>query len=291
MSAFPPHTPFFRRGTGTADLSASNGGRTDYAAVSDKVESPVEGLVVSRTFVDMTRFIGPVTLASTRVVMVLTGRIVIRHPDGVQTASPGDVIFLRRNVQYHIEPGSLSGYTINLDLMPSYMTRCGLGEDELAQAVYSSPGTNLVVLNLVYGSRHRVDDLSTSSGALITQWLSSSLCNKQMYKSHWAMRLRDDMHKHWNETRTLKQLGEVAGCHPVTIAKYFPLYFGCTQREYTRRLKAEHAIRYLIGTDHSVTDVAHRCGFSDHSHLTRTLRQLTGTTPMGLRRCRELIAF
>jgi AraC family transcriptional regulator len=291
MNDFPPHMPYVRRGTIASDAVTPETGRTDYVATADKVESPVKGLVVSQTFVDMSRFIGPVTLATTRVVMVLTGRLVVRHPDGVQTAKPGDVVILRRDVRYHIEPGSISGQTVNIDLTASYMTRCGLEEGNLAQAVYSSPGTNLVVLRLAYGSRHPSDGSLTSSGALITQWMSSSLCNRQMLESRWAKRLRDDMHIHWNETRTLKELGDIAGCHPVTVAKYFPLYFGCTQREYMRRLKAEHAIRYLMGTEHSVTDIAHWCGFSDHSHLTRTLRQLTGTTPAGLRQWKELITL
>ncbi|MGY3230506.1 hypothetical protein ACVWWJ_001990 [Luteibacter sp. HA06] len=207
MNDFPPHMPYVRRGTIASDAVTPETGRTDYAATTDKVESPVKGLVVSQTFVDMSRFIGPVTFATTRVVMVLTGRLVVRHPDGVQTAKPGDVMILHRDVRYHIEPGSISGQTVNIDITASYMTRCGLEEGNLAQAVYSSPGTNLVVLRLAYGSRHRSDGSLTSSGALITQWMSSSLCNRQMLESRWAKRLRDDMHIHWNETRDPQGIG------------------------------------------------------------------------------------
>jgi AraC-like DNA-binding protein len=40
----------------------------------------------------------------------------------------------------------------------------------------------------------------------------------------------------------------------------------------------------LLGSDLSITDVAHRAGFADSAHLARTFKRLIGQTPSAAQR-------
>ncbi|URX63620.1 AraC family transcriptional regulator [Luteibacter anthropi] len=280
-SIHPPH--FDAACEPGPDWAVQRSQRTDTVA-GDDVGRPLDGLLASRAWLEVPRYAGRIALASTRITLMASGRLLMDHRSGRQQASPGEVLLVRRCETYRVHADSLSGHVINLDVQPAYLRDLGLSEDDIALALTNSPGASLVLLRLFRESRTNVQQLPWEARAMLAQWLASSQRIAAQSRTHWAARLRGFLAEHWNERCPLKLLGEIAECHPVTIARYFPIHFGYTQLEYVRLLKTEQAVCQLLRTGHSVTDVAHRCGFSDHSHLTRTLRQLTGLTPVELRR-------
>lgn len=265
------------------DWAALRSERTDTVA-GDDVGHPLDGLLSTRVWLEVPRYAGKIALSTTRITLVASGRLRIGHRADEPQALPGQVILFRRCETYRVHGDSLSGHVINLDVQPGYLRDLGLGEDDIALALANSPGANLVLLRLFRESRTQTHHLPWDARAMLAQWLASSQRVATHAPTHWAARLRTYLAEHWNERCPLTVLGEVAECHPVTIARYFPIHFGYTPLDYMRLLKAEQAVCQLLRTGHSVTDIAHRCGFSDHSHLTRTLRQLTGLTPVELRR-------
>jgi AraC family transcriptional regulator len=101
--------------------------------------------------------------------------------------------------------------------------------------------------------------------------------------SPWLLRVRDRLHDD-GETPTMKQLSELAGVHPVHLARAFRRAFGCSVGEYMRRQQVGRAMALLSAGKLSLAAVAFEAGFADQSHMTRLIHAETGLTPGEWRR-------
>jgi AraC-like DNA-binding protein len=92
---------------------------------------------------------------------------------------------------------------------------------------------------------------------------------------------------HLRETRTqldnlsLEALADIAGLSPSRFMHLFTTSVGIPLRPYVRWLRLQRAASDVI-RGASVTSAAHRAGFADGAHLTRTCRRMLGLTPSGL---------
>lgn len=102
---------------------------------------------------------------------------------------------------------------------------------------------------------------------------------KEKLFPEWASKIKVLMHDRWDATVTLSEMGKELHLHPVSISRYFPHYFGCSAGEYLRRIKVERALGLIAAQQHSLTDIAYRCGFTDQAHFIRTFRRITGFLP------------
>jgi AraC-like DNA-binding protein len=84
---------------------------------------------------------------------------------------------------------------------------------------------------------------------------------------------------------SLEALAAGAGLSPSRLMHLFTLSLGVPLRPYILWLRLQRSACELMDGA-SVTRAAHRAGFSDAAHLTRTFRRMLGTTPsdMALRR-------
>jgi AraC family transcriptional regulator len=103
----------------------------------------------------------------------------------------------------------------------------------------------------------------------------------------WLRRVREAIQDSPASERTLESLSRVADHHPTHIVRAFRTHFGCSIGDYARRLQLERARQRLCGSDDSIAAIAADTGFADQSHLTRMMRQYSGTTPARLRVARE----
>jgi len=77
---------------------------------------------------------------------------------------------------------------------------------------------------------------------------------------------------------SLRKLASIAGLSQSRFMHAFTESVGTPLRHYILWLRLQLASRELAaGT--SITETAHRAGFSDGAHLTRTFRRMMGTTP------------
>jgi AraC family transcriptional regulator len=74
-----------------------------------------------------------------------------------------------------------------------------------------------------------------------------------------------------------------AGVHPVYLARRFRGAFGVSLREFRQITQVRRATALIMGTTRSLSEIAHQCGFSDHSHMCRAFRRVTGVHPGALR--------
>jgi AraC family transcriptional regulator len=101
----------------------------------------------------------------------------------------------------------------------------------------------------------------------------------------WLHAVREEIESRFRESLTLVSLATAANVHPVHLARSFRRHFGRTVGEMIRELRVRYA-RTRIPSGVPLRELAAEAGFADQSHLTRTFRSLTGTTPSAFRRAK-----
>jgi AraC family transcriptional regulator len=94
-----------------------------------------------------------------------------------------------------------------------------------------------------------------------------------------ARRLLDDGEVRL-EVSTLAQMMDI---HPVHLARQFRQSYGVSVREYRTIQLVKRATALILGTRTPLSQIAHECGFSDHSHMCRAFRRVAGWSPSRLR--------
>lgn len=85
------------------------------------------------------------------------------------------------------------------------------------------------------------------------------------------------------EPLTLRAVARELDMHPVSLARAFRIRYGCTFGEALRATRSNYAVELLADPRHTIASIAILTGFVDQSHLTKTLRLVTGRTPKVLR--------
>ena len=109
--------------------------------------------------------------------------------------------------------------------------------------------------------------------------ITLTACSPETRRPEWLARILELMNDECSISLTLIRVAERAGVHPVHVSRSFRCFLGCTFREYLRLIRLNRAMNLLKRSRAGITEVAVACGFSDHAHLTRTLKRATGLTP------------
>ncbi|MBM2578134.1 helix-turn-helix transcriptional regulator [Jannaschia sp. Os4] len=88
---------------------------------------------------------------------------------------------------------------------------------------------------------------------------------------------------HLAEPFAVADLAAVANLSPSHFARRFKAETGEPTWSYVQRRRCERARALLPDTTLPIAEIAHRCGFSHHAHLTRNFRNRYGLTPSMLR--------
>ena len=81
-------------------------------------------------------------------------------------------------------------------------------------------------------------------------------------------------------------LSHVVGCSPHHLSRVFAQLAGSTVSQHRNRLRVSLALDRIAQGEPDLARLAHDLGFSDHAHLTRTIRAATGHPPSA---CRVLL--
>ena len=82
-------------------------------------------------------------------------------------------------------------------------------------------------------------------------------------------------------------LAERAGIPPVRFARLIKRLFRTTPSQLIAHTRLTAASRMLEESRRPVAEIAHACGFYDHSAFTRAFRAATGMTPTRFRQSRR----
>jgi AraC-like DNA-binding protein len=83
------------------------------------------------------------------------------------------------------------------------------------------------------------------------------------------------------------ELGRRAGYSPHHLSRVFGRVTGSSISGYRNRIRVSRALDRIAQGETSLAALACDLGFSDHAHLTRTIRAVTGHTPTA---CRAALA-
>src|SRR3569832_217000 len=117
----------------------------------------------------------------------------------------------------------------------------------------------------------------------ITEILDGLLAPVAAEPPGWLARIEAYLRDHARSAFSLRALADLAGVHPVHVARVFRAHHGCTMRTFIQRLRVVHATR-LIVAGAQLADAALEAGFYDQSHMTRVFRALTGMPPVRARK-------
>jgi AraC-like DNA-binding protein len=82
---------------------------------------------------------------------------------------------------------------------------------------------------------------------------------------------------------TPSALARIAKLPAARFARIIKRIFGITSIQLIAKTRLAAASRLLRETDRSIAEIAHECGFYDHSAFTRAFRAVTSVTPTQFR--------
>lgn len=86
-----------------------------------------------------------------------------------------------------------------------------------------------------------------------------------------------------NGEHDLTSLARATSCSPFHLSRLFHRATGLTLRSFRLHLRLAAALDGLAEGEDDLTDLALRCGFADHAHMTNAVRRAFGATPSALR--------
>jgi AraC-like DNA-binding protein len=117
--------------------------------------------------------------------------------------------------------------------------------------------------------------------SLIEQWVTESTPIPPAHATGWAVPLRplrDYMRAHMNEAIPTTMLAEISGLTASHCIRAFGQQFGLPPHAYHVQVRLASAFESLLQGGRVAT-VAHDCGFSDQSHLSRKFREAYDIAP------------
>lgn len=92
----------------------------------------------------------------------------------------------------------------------------------------------------------------------------------------------DYISQHFSRTIKVQELAQLAQLSVSQLDRQFKSVLQMTPLQYIQKKRLEHAIE-LLHKDTSITDIAARCGYTDHSAFSRKFKELTTLTPTQFR--------
>ena len=93
----------------------------------------------------------------------------------------------------------------------------------------------------------------------------------------------ENFEKNLAESVTPTSLARRAGLTPPRLARLIHRFFDLTPGQFLTQTRLAAAARFLRETDLGVSEIAHQCGFYDHSAFSRAFHSAMGVTPSAYR--------
>lgn len=130
--------------------------------------------------------------------------------------------------------------------------------------------------------------LSGSDQSGVTQPIAPARSRRSGGLAPWKVkRLAQHVERHLDRSLETEELAKVAGLSLFHFSREFRTSFGVPPHRYVIQERIGRAKRLMIGTDHSITEIAAECGLADQAHLTKLFKRFSGETPGVWRRAHK----
>ena len=222
--------------------------------------------------------------------MVLDGGFAERDGARTRECAPATVIFHPPGAGHSDRFGREPSRCFNVELDAAWLDRIVAEDGELpaGSVVFRRERANWLARHL--HDEFRADD---PAGRLAVEGLALALLADVARVAgggsgpppRWVDRAVEILHATATaEAPGLSEIAGEAGVHPVHLARVFRRHHGCSVGEYARRLRVQLATEGLRDDGVPIGRLAHRLGYADHSHFSRSFRRATGISPSEFRR-------
>jgi len=193
------------------------------------------------------------------ITVVLTGRFGEAGDFGRRDLGPGEVV-LRRSFDPHFNLIGSSGATVLV-----------LPQDRQARSTFGRVRDPELLVRLA--ERNPVDALDC---------LDEQIEPLAPVDDHWSDLLASLLRDGW--AGSLADWADEVGCRPETLSREFRKIYGCSPRQYRVAIRSRAALMRIRRSTDALAAIAADLGFADQSHMNRAVRELTGATPLAIRR-------
>lgn len=106
----------------------------------------------------------------------------------------------------------------------------------------------------------------------------------QKKQLHRLSRITGYMKEHYQEDITLPQVADIFGFTPTYLSRVFHKYAQVSYQTYLIDLRVSHAIREMMNTNHSISEIAMAHGFPDSRSFSKAFRKRYGCVPSEYRK-------
>lgn len=146
-------------------------------------------------------------------------------------------------------------------------------KDRIKNLCYQANGFYSVIefLNILY-------DLSNDRSARV---LSSNFYGggEDSSESRRVKKVMAFLQEKYNEEISLKDVADIANMTEVAFSRFMKKRTGKTYIEYLTDLRLSVAMRLLLDTNKTVSEICYECGFNNLSNFNRMFKKKKGTTP------------
>ena len=97
------------------------------------------------------------------------------------------------------------------------------------------------------------------------------------------------INQHFEEPIKLQDIADLVDLSIRGLQERFRRHLRISPSEYLRRLRLSKACRELILTNDTISQIAHRTGFCDHSYLSKEILKATGNSPKDFRESHSIL--
>ncbi len=92
------------------------------------------------------------------------------------------------------------------------------------------------------------------------------------------------MQEEYGSELKIADLARLSGLSHSQFVRKFHAVLGMSPKDYLQRIRVRKSCRLLEETQLTVANIAHQCGFYDHSHFSHAFRSQTGLSPSAYRK-------
>lgn len=112
---------------------------------------------------------------------------------------------------------------------------------------------------------------------------SSFACISDSADSRRVQKIYAYINRNYNKEIRLAQLAELVGMSPTAFSRFFSQRTGKNLSDYLIEIRLGHAVRMLVNTTQSVSEICFECGFNNISNFNRIFKRKKGCSPKEFR--------